>query len=108
MGFISLDSGRIVRSSLDSLLAVGNAEDKVDNDSQQQDDGQKSRAVAVVKSGLSPPSYRDCTPMVRDECIHHGEHRNTGKEERRDKGGSVTEVQHTNSQGAQNHGKVEP
>ena len=67
--------------TLDSLLPVGNAENKVNNDGQQQNDGQESRSIAIVESGLSSPSYRARTPVVGDESIYHGEHRHTGEEE---------------------------
>jgi hypothetical protein len=46
--------------------------------------------------------------MVCYQCVNHGQHSDAGEEERRDKGDSVTEVEHTNGKGAEDDGEVKP
>ena len=90
------------------LGLVGNSEDEVDDDGQEKDDGQNSRAETVIETGLSLHSYRLGSPVVGYECVDHGTHSDAGEEKRRDKGDSVTEIEHTNGKGAQDDGEVEP
>lgn len=87
---------------------VGDSEDKVDNDGQEQDNGQNSRTETVVEAGLSPHSYRLSSPVVCHQGVQHGQHGDAGEEERRNEGDAVTEVEHTNGQGAKDDGEVEP
>ncbi len=90
------------------LVRVHDAEDKVDNDSQQKDNGQDRGAEAVIKASLAPHAYRLGTPVVGDEGVDHGEHGDAGEEKGGDEGDPVAKVEHANGQGADDDGEVEP
>lgn len=90
------------------LGLVGNSKDEVDNDGQEKDDGQHGRSETVIETGLSLHSYRLGSPVVGYKCVDHGAHGDTSEEESRDKGNSVTEVEHTNGKGTKDDGEVKP
>lgn len=46
--------------------------------------------------------------MVRHQRIQHGQHGHAGEEEGRNEGHAITKVEHSNGQGAQDDGEVEP
>lgn len=87
---------------------VHNPEDEVDNDGQQQDDGQESGTESVIETSLPPHSYRLCSPVVCDQGVDHGQHGHAGKEEGGDERHSVAKVKHSDGQGTEDDGKVEP
>lgn len=92
-----------------SLLGrVRYAQDKVDNDGQQQDNGQEGGAEAVVKAGLAADADGFCAPVIRGQGVDHGEHGNTSEEEGADKGRAVAKVEHADGEGAKDDRKVEP
>lgn len=90
------------------LRLVHNAEDKVDNDGQQEDDGEDRRAESVVKASLATHANRLGAPVVGDEGVDHGEHGHAGEEEGGDEGDAVTKVEHANGEGTNDDGEVEP
>lgn len=55
------------------------AQNKVDDDGQQQDDGQDSWTEAIVKASLALDSYGFGPPMVGKQSIYHGEHGDAGE-----------------------------
>lgn len=93
---------------LSLLGGVRYAEDKVDNDGQQQDDGQKGGTEAVVKAGLAANADGFRAPVVRGQGVDHGEHGDAGEEEGADKGRAVAKVEHADGEGAKDDGEVEP
>lgn len=75
------------------------AQDEVNNDGQKQDDGQHGGPESVIEPGLPSNSYRFRSPVVGEQGVYHGEHGYAGKQEGRDKGGTVAKVKHANGQG---------
>lgn len=90
------------------LGVVQDAQNKVDHDSQQENNGQDGRAETIVETSLSPHSYGLCSPVICDQRVDHGQHGDSSEQERRDEGDTVTKVEHANGQGANNDSKVEP
>lgn len=94
-----------------ALLLLGGVHDaqyKVDDDGEEQDNGQHRGAEAVVEAGLAADAYRLGAPVVGDEGVDHGEHGDAGEEKGRDEGDAVAKVEHANGQGANDDGEVEP
>lgn len=90
------------------LRRVRDPQDKVDHDREEQDDGQKGGAEAVVEARLAAHAYRLGAPVVRYEGVDHGGHGDAREEERRDEGGAVAKVEHADRQGAEHDREVEP
>lgn len=87
---------------------VHDAEDKVDDNGQEEDDGEDGRAEAVVKAGLAPHANALRSPVVRDEGVDHGQHGDSREQEGGDEGDAVTKVEHADGQGTNHDGEVEP
>lgn len=90
------------------LAAVDNPQHKVDDHGQQQNDGQDRGSKAIIEARLAPHPYALGPPMIREQGVYHGQHGNTREEEGRDEGRAVSEVEHADGQGAEDHGEVEP
>lgn len=58
---------------------ISDAQNEVDDNGQQQNDGQDRWTEAIVKPSLALDPYRSGSPMVREEGIYHGEHGDTGE-----------------------------
>lgn len=87
---------------------VDDAQDKVDNSGQHEDNGQERGTEAVVETGLAAPPYRLGTPVVGEECIQHGHESDAREQESRDERRAVTKVEHADGEGAEDDGKVHP
>jgi hypothetical protein len=99
----------MVNASLIALLSiVGDSQDEVDDDGQQQNDSQHTRAKLVVEAGLAAHTDAPGSPMVGEQGVDHGGHGHDGEEEGGDEGRTVTKVQHADGQRAEDDGEVEP
>lgn len=105
-----LDARHIGLMLLSTLLLGGirDSENEVDHNSKKENNGETSRAISIVKTGLPSHPDRFRTPVVRYQGIHHGSHRNDREEEGGDNGWSVTEVEHANGESSEDDGKVQP
>lgn len=81
---------------------------EVDNDSHQKENAQHGRSETVVVWTRASHSDGLGSPVVSDQSVQHGQHSNEGKQARADSADLVTEVQQTHTQGAQDHGEVQP
>jgi len=90
------------------LRGVCDAEDEVDDDGQQQDNGEEGRAEEVVEAGLAAQADGAGAPMVCEQGVDHGGHGNDGEEEGGDEGRAVAKVQHADGERAQDDGEVQP
>lgn len=90
------------------LGAIGNPQNKVHDDGQQENNGQNRRAEPVIETGLSSHPDRLGSPVVGNQGVDHGQHGDTGEEKGRDEGGAVAKVEHPNRQRAQDNSKVQP
>jgi hypothetical protein len=90
------------------LRRIRYAQRKVNNNSQQQDDGEECRAKAIIEAGLAahPNGFRP--PVVREQRVHHGGHGDNREQEGGDEGRPVAEVQHPDGQRAEDDGEVQP
>jgi hypothetical protein len=93
------------------LLAIirrDNPQHEINQDSQEQYQSEQRRAQLVIEAGLAPVADRLRPPVVREQRVAHGKHRDDGEEERRDGRDLVPEVQHADSERPEDDGEVQP
>jgi hypothetical protein len=91
-----------------ATTSSSNTEDKVDDNSGQQSNGQDSRTKAVVETALTSHADALGSPVEGDQSVDHGSHGDQGEETSRDLADLVTEVEETDGETAQDDGEVEP
>lgn len=89
-------------------LVVTHAEDKVDHDGSQQGNSENRRSEAVVETALPPPPNTLRAPVKRHHGVDHGCHGNDSEQGGRDATDTVTKVEETHGQTAEDDGEVEP
>lgn len=89
-------------------FVVLHAQDEVDHDSSQESDSQNGGTKAVIETALSTATDTLSAPVKCDDCINHGGHCNDSEEGCGDATDTITEVQQTDGQTAQDNGKVQP
>ena len=89
-----------------ATTSSSNTEDKVDNDSGQQGNSQDSRTETVVETALTSHTNALCSPVEGDQGVDHCGHGDQGEQTSRDLADLVTEVEETDSETAQDDGKV--
>jgi len=89
-------------------FVVLHAQDEVDHDRGQESDSQNGGTKAVIETALSTATDTLSAPVKCDDCIDHSGHCDNGEEGRGDATDTVTEVQQTDGQTAQDNGEVQP
>jgi hypothetical protein len=94
------------KPSLVVTTSSSNTEDKVDNNSGQQGNGQDSRTEAVVETALTSHTDALCSPVESNQGVDHGGHGDQGEKTSRDLTDLVTKVEETDGETAQDDGEV--
>lgn len=95
------------------MLAVlipshGQPQDKVDNDSSEQSDGEDGGTQPVIEAALAPHPYAPRAPVEGKEGVNHGHHGNKGEEGGGYFSNLVAKVKEADCEAAEDDGEVEP
>lgn len=89
-------------------LIVTHTQDKVDHNGSQQGNREDSWSEAVIETALPPPPDTLCAPVERYHGVDHSRHGDNREQCGGDTTDTITEVEETHGQTAEDDGEVQP